>query len=194
MALTRIAGAVLLALALAHSGVAQELKSGSEAFTPNVGQPGKDVIWVPTPGALITRMLTMAKVTPGDHVIDLGSGDGRIAIAAGKEFGATALGVEYNADMVALSQRSAREAGVADKVQFVKGDIFATDFGKATVITMYLLPLTGLLASLRAWVMVLAVVVTVVTGLDYVVRALHLRRTSERAEMKRERRRARGRS
>jgi hypothetical protein len=109
------------------------------AYKPEVGQAGKDVVWVPTPNELVERMLNMAKVTKDDYVIDLGSGDGRIAIAAGKR-GATARGIEYNPDMVALSNANAREAGVADKVEFVKEDIFKYDFGKATVITMYLLP------------------------------------------------------
>lgn len=108
-------------------------------YTPQVGQAGKDVVWVPTPNELIERMLNMAKVTKDDYVIDLGSGDGRIAIAAAKR-GATALGIEYNPDMVTLSNRNAQEAGVADRVKFVKADIFESDFSKATVITMYLLP------------------------------------------------------
>jgi hypothetical protein len=108
-------------------------------YTPQVGQAGKDVVWVPTPDELIERMLNMAKVTKNDHVIDLGSGDGRIAIAAGKR-GATAQGIEYNPDMVALSNKNAQAAGVADRVKFMKADIFESDFSKATVITMYLLP------------------------------------------------------
>ena len=108
-------------------------------YTPQVGEAGKDVVWVPTPNELIERMLNMAKVTKDDHVIDLGSGDGRIAIAAGKR-GATAQGIEYNPDMVALSNKNAQEAGVGDRVKFVKADIFESDFSKATVITMYLLP------------------------------------------------------
>jgi hypothetical protein len=108
-------------------------------YTPQVGQAGKDVVWVPTPNELIERMLNMTKVTKDDYVIDLGSGDGRIAIAAAKR-GATAFGIEYNPDMVALSTKNAQEAGVADRVKFIKADIFESDFSKATVITMYLLP------------------------------------------------------
>jgi SAM-dependent methyltransferase len=119
-------------LGLAAPAVAQQ-------FHPSVGQPGKDVIWVPTPEALVARMLDMAHVTPSDYVIDLGSGDGRIVIAAAKR-GATAVGVEYNPDMVALSRANAEKEGVAGKATFVNGDIFETDFSKATVLTMYLLP------------------------------------------------------
>jgi SAM-dependent methyltransferase len=111
-----------------------------QEFKPEVGQAGKDVVWVPTPEALVDRMLRMAKVTKNDYVIDLGSGDGRIAIAAAKNFGARATGIEYNPDMVVLSNRSAQAAGVADRVKFMKADIFESDFSQATVITMYLLP------------------------------------------------------
>jgi precorrin-6B methylase 2 len=108
-------------------------------YEPQVGQAGKDVVWVPTPQALVEKMLDMAKVTPQDYVIDLGSGDGRTVITAAKR-GATALGVEYNPDMVALSQFNAKEAGVTAKATIVRGDIFEYDFSKANVITMFLLP------------------------------------------------------
>ena len=110
----------------------------AEDYTPQVGQPGKDVIWVPTPDALVERMLDMAKATPRDYVVDLGSGDGRTVIAAAKR-GIKALGIEYNADMVKLSIRNAEKAGVQDSAKFVHGDVFASDFSQATVITMYLL-------------------------------------------------------
>jgi SAM-dependent methyltransferase len=119
---------------------AETTTSASAEYAPSVGQPGKDVVWVPTPDALVTHMLRMAKVTSQDFVMDLGSGDGRIAIAAAKEFGARAEGIEYNPDLVTLSNKAAQQAGVADKVKFIKADIFETDFGKASVITMYLLP------------------------------------------------------
>ncbi|HSN40797.1 MAG TPA: class I SAM-dependent methyltransferase, partial [Burkholderiales bacterium] len=109
-------------------------------YAPQIGQAGKDVIWVPTPQALVERMLQMAKVTPNDYLIDLGSGDGRTVITAAKKFGVKALGIEYNPDMVALSKRNAEKEGVAGRAEFMKADIFATDFSKATVITMYLLP------------------------------------------------------
>jgi precorrin-6B methylase 2 len=108
-------------------------------YEPTVGQAGKDVVWVPSPEVLVEKMLDMAKVTPQDYVIDLGSGDGRTVIAAAKR-GARALGIEYNPDMVELSKRNAAAAGVSDKATFVKADIFESDFSKATVITMFLLP------------------------------------------------------
>ncbi len=111
----------------------------SQEYQPTLGQEGKDVIWMPTPPELVAAMLDMAKVTPADTVIDLGSGDGRIVIAAAKR-GASAMGVEYNPDMVELSRRNAQKEGVAAKATFVQGDIFQTDFGRATVLTMYLLP------------------------------------------------------
>ena len=108
-------------------------------FEPQVGQAGKDVVWVPTPQTLVDKMLDMAKVTPQDVVFDLGSGDGRTVITAAKR-GARAMGIEYNPDMVALSERNAKTAGVTDKATFVKADLFETDFSKATVVTMFLLP------------------------------------------------------
>src|ERR671914_368265 len=108
-------------------------------YEPSVGQEGKDVVWVPTPQVVVDKMLDMAKVTPRDFVIDLGSGDGRTVIAAAKR-GARALGIEYNPDMVELSKRNAAAAGVSDKTSFVKADLFESDFSKATVITMFLLP------------------------------------------------------
>ena len=111
----------------------------STTFEPRVGQPGKDVVWVPTPQALVDRMLDIAKLTPNDFLIDLGSGDGRTVITAAKR-GATAMGVEFNPDMVELSKRAAQKEGVAAKATFVQGDLFKADLSKATVITMFLLP------------------------------------------------------
>jgi precorrin-6B methylase 2 len=108
-------------------------------YQPYVGQAGKDVVWVPTDEGLVGKMLDMAKVTPLDYVIDLGSGDGRTVIAAARR-GARAHGIEFNPDMVDLSKRNAAQAGVGEKATFAKGDIFESDFSKATVITMFLLP------------------------------------------------------
>jgi len=108
-----------------------------EEFKPVVGQAGKDVIWVPTPDEVVQRMLDMAELRPGERVVDLGSGDGKIAIAAARR-GARARGIEYNPDMVALSRRNARAAGV--QVSFEQGDIFKADFKDADVVTLYLLP------------------------------------------------------
>jgi hypothetical protein len=111
----------------------------NSGYVPHVSQAGKDVIWVPTPDALVAKMLEIAKVTPQDYLIDLGSGDGRTVIAAAK-LKARATGVEYNPDMVELSKRRAAEAGVSDRANFVKADLFEYDFSDATVITMFLLP------------------------------------------------------
>ncbi len=108
-------------------------------YVPHVGQAGKDVIWVPTPDALVAKMLEIAKVTPQDYLIDLGSGDGRTVIAAAK-LNAKATGVEYNPDMVEYAKRKASEAGVNDRANFVKADLYEYDFSNATVITMFLLP------------------------------------------------------
>src|SRR5688572_8063473 len=114
-------------------------KEKPAAFEPTVGQEGKDVVWVPTSQALVNRMLDMAKLTANDVHYDLGSGDGRTVITAAKR-GAKATGVEYNPDMVALSRRNAQKEGIGEKAQFIQGDIFETDFSKATVITLFLLP------------------------------------------------------
>jgi hypothetical protein len=125
-------------LAYANGTTGQASKQKTE-YEPSVGQEGKDVVWVPTAQALVNKMLDMAKMTPQDYVVDLGSGDGRTVITAAKR-GATALGIEYNPDMVALSKRNAEKEGVTDKATFVHGDIFVTDFSKANVLTMFLLP------------------------------------------------------
>ena len=120
-----------------------QTQAGTTEYVPQVGQRGKDVVWVPTPQALVDKMLDMARVTPQDNLIDLGSGDGRTVITAAKR-GVRALGIEYNPDMVALAQREALAAGVADKAKFVKADLFETDLSQATVITMFLLPAINL--------------------------------------------------
>jgi SAM-dependent methyltransferase len=130
--------AFLLSLLITTSLLAQEKKAGKD-FIPEIGQKGKDVVWVPTPQELVDKMLEMAKVTSNDFVIDLGSGDGRTVITAAK-LGARALGVEYNPDMVALSKENARKEGVSEKTEFIQADLFETDLSKATVITMFLLP------------------------------------------------------
>ena len=129
--------AALLALVLVSAPAqGQPAKQG---YKPRVGQAGKDVVWVPTPEALVDKMLELGKVTPSDYLIDLGSGDGRTVITAAKR-GTRAHGIEYNPDMVELSKRNAAAAGVADKATFAKADLFESDFSQATVITMFLLP------------------------------------------------------
>ena len=131
----------LLALAVATPVAAQDFPQyGDELYRPRLRQPGKDVMWLPTPEAMVTRMLQAARTSSGDLVYDLGAGDGRIPIAAAKEFGAKAVGIEYDPGLAALARRNAERAGVADKVTIVHGDIFKEDFSRATVVTLYLLP------------------------------------------------------
>src|SRR5574341_1325621 len=130
---------VMLLLAIAAWPASAQTQTQEKPFVPVSGQAGKDVVWVPSPPEMVNKMLEVAKVTPADYVIDLGSGDGRTVITAAKR-GARALGIEYNPDMVALSQRNAAKEGVGDKAAFVKADLFESDFSQATVITMFLLP------------------------------------------------------
>jgi precorrin-6B methylase 2 len=132
-AIVLIRYALVLLLTLTTTGLA------AQEFTPEVGQRGKDVVWVPTPEDLVSTMLDLAKVTSSDILVDLGSGDGRTVIAAAKR-GAQAVGIEYNPDMVKLSVNNAKKEGVSDKAQFLNMDLYQYDLSKATVITMFLLP------------------------------------------------------
>jgi hypothetical protein len=127
------------AQAPAPAAPAQSAPEAPKPFEPTVAQAGKDVVWVPTPQPTVDNMLGLAKLTPQDYLIDLGSGDGITVISAAKR-GARAHGVEFNPDMVALSQRKAKEAGVADRATFSQGDLYEADLSKATVITLFLLP------------------------------------------------------
>ena len=131
--------AFALLLAVASFAACAQAQKAPAVYEPSVGQEGKDVVWVPTPQTLVDKMLEIAKVTPRDFVMDLGSGDGRTVITAAKR-GVRAEGIEYNPDMVALSQRNAEKEGVSKLATFRKADLFETDFSKATVITMFLLP------------------------------------------------------
>src|SRR4051812_5720818 len=131
---------LLAALSCAAFATAQTAPYGDEVFQPSMGQPGKDVIWIPTPDTLVTAMLAAAKVTGDDIVFDLGAGDGKIPIAAARQHGARATGIEFNPDMAELARRNARRANVENLVTIVTGDIFKEDFSRATVVTMYLLP------------------------------------------------------
>ena len=131
--------AALCGLALSSSAGAQTAAAKGSTYEPRVGQHGKDVIWVPTPEALVDRMLELAELTPNDYLVDLGSGDGRTVITAARR-GARAHGIEFNPDMVALSKRTAKVEGVDDRATFEQGDIFESDFSKATVVTLFLLP------------------------------------------------------
>ena len=144
----RPALALLMALAMT-GGVGAQTPAGPPPpaappaspgpYQPRIGQPGKDVVWVPTPPELVETMLDLAKVTKDDYVIDLGSGDGRNVIAAAQR-GARALGVEFNPQLVEVSQQAARDKGVADRATFVQGDMYEADISKATVMAIYLLP------------------------------------------------------
>lgn len=141
--LAMLASAMAFALLGASAAMAQTAaapaKAGEQkAYVPDVGQEGKDVIWVPTPQSLVDKMLDMAKVTPKDRLMDLGSGDGRTVITAAQR-GLTAQGIEYNPDLVELSRQNAKRAGVADRATFVAQDLFTTDLSQADVITMFLL-------------------------------------------------------
>ncbi|MBV7501233.1 cyclopropane-fatty-acyl-phospholipid synthase family protein [Achromobacter sp. ACM05] len=141
--LAMLASAMAFALLGASAAMAQTAaapaKAGEpKAYVPDVGQEGKDVIWVPTPQSLVDKMLDMAKVTPKDRLMDLGSGDGRTVITAAQR-GLTAQGIEYNPDLVELSRQNAKRAGVADRATFVAQDLFTTDLSQADVITMFLL-------------------------------------------------------
>ena len=128
--------AVLYLAAVTAAGAA--MAQSAKEYEPQVGQAGKDVVWVPTAQTLVDKMLDMAKAGPGDYVIDLGSGDGRTVITAARR-GIKAHGIEYNPDMVALSKRNAEAAGMADKATFANADIFDSDFSQATVLTLFLL-------------------------------------------------------
>jgi hypothetical protein len=130
---------VAVTLSILFTSACAQAQSGKSEYQPQVGQEGKDVIWVPTPQSLVDKMLDMGKVTAKDYLIDLGSGDGRTVITAAKR-GAKALGIEYNPEMVELSKRNAAKEGVTDKASFAKADLFESDFSQATVITMFLLP------------------------------------------------------
>ena len=139
MSARRATGLLIVTAFVATAWVAAHAQATTKPFEPTVGQAGKDVVWVPTPQALVEKMLDLAKLTPQDFLMDLGSGDGRTVITAAKR-GATAQGIEYNPDMVELSKKNAAAAGVTAKATFVKADLFETDFSKAQVVTMFLLP------------------------------------------------------
>jgi hypothetical protein len=131
----RLLAAFIVIAACAYPAAAQT----KEEFVPVSGQPGKDVVWVPSPEETVAKMIDFGKITPQDFVMDLGSGDGRNVIAAAKR-GARGLGVEYNPDMVELSKRIAAKEGVADRAQFVQGDMYQADISKATALVLFLLP------------------------------------------------------
>jgi hypothetical protein len=129
----------ICAISIVVSGTSVAADAGQTQYKPKVGQKGKDVVWIPSPEAMVEKMLDMAHVTPQDLVIDLGSGDGRNVIAAAKR-GARALGVEYNADLVTYSRRAAAAAGVAERATFVQGDMYEADISQASALILFLIP------------------------------------------------------
>lgn len=134
-------GSVVLGLVLSVASLPSPAQAPSACtYKPAVGQAGKDVVWVPTPDAVVDRLLRMAQVTPDDELVDLGSGDGKIVIQAAQRFKVRGRGIEYNPALVELSRCLAREARVTELARFEQGDIFKSDFSRATVVTMYLLP------------------------------------------------------
>jgi hypothetical protein len=135
----RLLTALLVGTLSAATAAAQQTQTQSPPFEPQVGQAGKDVVWVPTDEKLVEKMLDIAKITAQDFVMDLGSGDGRNVIAAAKR-GATAVGVEFNRQMVELSRANAKKAGVADRATFIEGDMYTADISKATALVLFLLP------------------------------------------------------
>ena len=141
-----LAGIATLALLTGYAAAAgaQTREDCERRYTPQRGQEGKDVIWQPIEDSMVGRMLEMAKVTAADTVYDLGSGDGKIVIAAAKQFGATAVGIEYDPGLVEHSRCLARAAGVADRATFIQGDIFESEFSDATVVALYLTPRVNL--------------------------------------------------
>jgi methyltransferase family protein len=148
----RLLACAAVLLGIVSAADAQTRADCERAYTPQRAQEGKDVIWEPIEDSMVGRMLEMASVTAADTVYDLGSGDGKIVIAAAKQFGATGVGIEYDAGLVKHSRCLAAAEGVADRVTFVQADLFESDFSDATVVTMYLTPrvIARLLPSLVA--------------------------------------------
>ncbi len=136
----RLFAALALSLSLATSAAAKTRAECLAEYTPQRAQEGKDVIWEPTEDSMVRPLLELANITPTDTVYDLGSGDGKLPIAAAKVFGATAVGIEYDAELVRHSRCLAEAEGVHERVTFREGDIFEADFSDATVLAMYLTP------------------------------------------------------
>ena len=143
MFLRRLAVVCALSALTLNTALAQTATTKAEPYKPSPGQEGKDVIWLPTAQGLVDRMLDMAQVTKDDYLVDLGSGDGRTVITAAKR-GVRAHGIEYNPDLVVFSQQAAKEQGVAELATFERADIFQSDFSKASVVTLFLLPALNL--------------------------------------------------
>jgi hypothetical protein len=141
--LRRSAATASLLLLAAAAGQAQpQSRADCEAVhSASWGRAGKDVPWVPTFDAVVLAMLSIAEVTSQDLVLDLGAGDGRIAITAAKPpFGSRAVGIEYDPDLAKLARCLVQVEGLVERVRIVEGDIFEEEFGDASVVTLYLLP------------------------------------------------------
>jgi SAM-dependent methyltransferase len=138
--LLALAAPLALLVGLASNAHGKTRAECEREYTPQRAQEGKDVIWEPTEDSVVVRMLELAHITPADKLYDLGSGDGKIPIAAAKLFGATAVGIEYDPGLVKYAQCLVEAEGVRDRVTIVQGDIFASDFSDATVVALYLLP------------------------------------------------------
>ena len=136
---TRTTGSIFFALLLVTL-VADPVAAQTEGATPAADTTEKDAPYVPTTRSVVREMLRVADVSEGDVVYDLGSGDGRIPIMAAKEFGARGVGIEIDPDLVEKARTKAKMAGVADRVEFRRGDLFKTDLSDATVVTLYLWP------------------------------------------------------
>jgi SAM-dependent methyltransferase len=134
--------AVLVVLSVAgchRAAAARETPAGLETSARS-GARAPDVMYVPTPDAVVKEMLSLADVKPGDVVYDLGCGDGRIVIEAAKRGAAKAVGVDIDPERIQEARENARAAGVQDRVTFIEGDLFEVDFADANVVTLYLLP------------------------------------------------------
>ena len=159
----RVISGGLAAVMLAGGALSAQTATAQtqKPFEPQVGQNGKDVVWVPTEQVVVDAMLNLAKLTKDDFLVDLGSGDGITVITAAKR-GARAMGVEFNPEMVALAERRAKEAGMTARATFKQGDFFKTDFSQASVLTMFLLP--SLNEKLRPTIMTMKPGTRVVTN------------------------------
>lgn len=140
---TCVVGIVLMSVGVAFAadhrmpaGSSAEQAAGQTAATPRT----PDVIYVPTPPEVVAAMLKVAKVTKNDLVYDLGCGDGRIVVAAARDFGARGVGIDIDPQRIREAQETVTQAGVGDRVKIVQGDLFEADIHEATVVSLYLLP------------------------------------------------------
>lgn len=130
--------ALILAAAQSFAGESAQCVALRTPYAAQVYEA--DALHLPTPAPVVMEMLRLARVSPADVVYDLGSGDGRIPIAAARDFGARGVGIELDARLIALARCNAREAGVVDRVDFRQEDLLGTDLREATVVTLFLFP------------------------------------------------------